>query len=642
MISRQDLFGNPQRASAQISPSGELCAYLAPLNNILNIWVGPITDLRAAQPVTCETTRDITHFNWAYTNEHIIYLSDTLGDENWCLHGVSVSDRIVRRLTPSQDVSARLVALGSQDPNTLLIGLNERDARIHDLFYLDLYTGERQLCFRNEDYCQFFCDAKLRLKIAVRMQANSAKQYYFVHLDGKLELIGSIPAADMMASRILGVDADGQILYLADSRGRNTAALTAIDMESNNRHVLAEDMRSDVGNVLMHPATGRAQAAAFTYLRRRWETLDETITTDFEYLNFLAEGEFDITSRSLDDNHWLVEYVSDEAPRRYFWYDRNEHHARLLFVSRKSLQSAELRSMSPVVVPTRDGLQMPSYLTLPGKYENGRPHAPIPMVLLVHGGPWTRVEWGFDAQHQWLADRGYAVLSVNYRGSTGLGKQFVNAGDREWAGKMHDDLIDAVRWSIREGIANPDKIAIMGRSYGGYATLVALTLSPDTFACGIDIVGPSNLVTLFQSIPRYWEPEIAMFIKRVGNFYTPEGRKKLLSRSPITHIDCIKRPLLVAHGKNDPRVKKSESDMVIEAARSKGLSVVYVLFPDEGHGFVQADNRMAFNAVTEAFLAKHLGGLLEPPGDELSQTSMQIPVGSEHLPSITAALKYSG
>jgi dipeptidyl aminopeptidase/acylaminoacyl peptidase len=303
-----------------------------------------------------------------------------------------------------------------------------------------------------------------------------------------------------------------------------------------------------------------------------------------------------------------------------------------------------LANMHPVTIDSRDGLGLVSYYTLPpGSHGDGDgvPDQPLAMVLVPHGGPWGRDRWGYDGWHQWLANRGYVVLTVNFRASTGFGKAFINAGNREWGAKMHDDLIDAVDWAIEQGIADPARVAIMGGSYGGYATLAGLTFTPDKFACGVDLVGPANLVTLLETMPPYWKPQVELFTTRVGDFRTEDGRKFLASRSPLTYADRICRPLLIGQGANDPRVKQAESDQIVQAMQAKGIPVTYVLYPDEGHGFARPENRLSFNAIAEAFLSECLGGRFEPVGDDFQGSSIAVPVGAEHVPGLTAALEQS-
>jgi dipeptidyl aminopeptidase/acylaminoacyl peptidase len=379
------------------------------------------------------------------------------------------------------------------------------------------------------------------------------------------------------------------------------------------------------------------QAVATYYERKHWKVLDPAVAKDFEYLRTLADGDVEVVSRTLDDRNWIVAYLVDDGPLRYYRYDRDAGKAEFLFTNRKALEGLPLAKMHPVVIKSRDGLNLVTYYTLPlgsDRDGDGRPDKPLPMVLDVHGGPWGRDTWGYNPNHQWLANRGYAVLSVNFRASTGFGKDFINAGNLQWAGTMHNDLIDAVDWAIQEGIAEPARVAIMGGSYGGYATLVGLTFTPEKFACGVDIVGPSNLVTLLNTIPPYWAPALELFIKRVGDHRTEEGRAKLTERSPLTYVDRIQRPLLIGQGANDPRVKQAEADQIVEAMQQKHIPVTYVLYPDEGHGFARPENRMSFNAVAEAFLAEHLGGRYEPVGDDFHGASLTVPVGADQIPGL--------
>jgi dipeptidyl aminopeptidase/acylaminoacyl peptidase len=355
----------------------------------------------------------------------------------------------------------------------------------------------------------------------------------------------------------------------------------------------------------------------------------------------VSEGDVEIVSRSLDDKRWIAAYFHDDAPTGFYLWDRAKKKATFLFSDRSALEGAKLAKMHPVVIKARDGLELVSYLSLPREFDasnSGKPKEPLPMVLFVHGGPWARDQWGLNGAHQWLANRGYAVLSVNFRGSTGFGKKFINAGDHEWAGKMHDDLLDAVKWATSEKIAEPGKVAIMGGSYGGYSTLIGLTFTPDVFACGVDIVGPSNLVTLLNSIPPYWTPMIAEFTHRVGDHRTEEGKKFLFERSALSRVDAIKKPLLIGQGANDPRVKQAESDQIVKAMQSKRLPVTYVLYPDEGHGFARPENRLSFFAVAEVFLAQHLGGKYLPYGEDFQNSSITVPAGTEHVFGLGDAL----
>ena len=391
---------------------------------------------------------------------------------------------------------------------------------------------------------------------------------------------------------------------------------------------------------MVHPSEKTVQAVGFTYERKEWQVLDASIATDLDYLRAVEDGDLEVVSRALDDSQWIVAYLRDDGPKRFYRYEREQKRALFLFADHGQLEEHPLARMHPVVIKSRDELDLVSYLTLPIGSDadgDGRPERPMPMILFVHGGPWGRDEWGFNPILQWLANRGYAVLSVNYRGSTGFGKGFVNASTREWGGKMHDDLIDAVQWAIEESIADPLRIAIMGGSYGGYATPAGLAFTPDTFACGVDMVGPSNLVTLLETIPPYWEPVVEMLVKRVGDHRTEEGRAFLKERSPLTYVERIRRPLLIGQGANDPKVKQAESDQIIAAMQEKNIPVTYALFPDEGHGLRRPENSIAFSAVAESFLAEMLGGRCEPIGDDFKGSSITVPVGREYVAGLADA-----
>jgi dipeptidyl aminopeptidase/acylaminoacyl peptidase len=451
-----------------------------------------------------------------------------------------------------------------------------------------------------------------------------------------------IAMEDTLTTSPVGFNKAGDAVYMLDSRGRNTAALTSLALDSGAQVVLAEHPQADIDGTMVHPTEKHIQAAASTYDRKQWQILDVTITHDMAYLRQVSAGDIEVISRTLDDSVWIVAYIVDDGPLRYYRYDRETRRATYLFSNRQALDGLMLAKMHAVVITARDGFNLVSYVSLPVGSEREddpqRPVTPLPMVLLVHGGPWARDAWDFNLWHQWLANRGYVVLSVNFRSSTGLGKDFINAGNHEWGAKMHDDLLDAVAWATQQGIADPERIAIMGGSYGGYATLVGLTFTPETFACGIDIVGPSNILTLLESIPAYWQPQIELLAKRIGDHRTEEGKSFLAERSPLSYVDRIQRPLLIGQGANDPRVKQAESDQIVQAMLAKGIPVTYVLYPDEGHGFARPENNLSFNAIIEAFLAQYLGGRFEPLGEDLAGSSTTVPTGAEQIPGLVEAL----
>jgi dipeptidyl aminopeptidase/acylaminoacyl peptidase len=665
LIPRRLIFGNPDRAGVQVSPDGKHVSFLAPRDGVMNVYVAPADDPASAKPVTNDHTRGITRYFWAFDSKHVLYAQDQGGNENWNVFSVAVDapDR-AKNLTPNDKVAAQVAAVSERHPESVLIGINDRDPRFHDLYRVDIATGEKTLLAQNPGQIEgntvsgFMADDDYNVRFAAASTPDGGNALYEpAGTQGgappaQWKLFEKIGADDTMTTSPEGFDKTGRVLYLADSRGRDTAALYAVDLRTKQKKLLAEDPRADVGQVLVHPTEKNVQAVAFNYERQHWKVLDKSIQADFDALRKVADGEINVASRTLDDKTWIVAFLMDDGPVRYYRYDRPSKKATFLFTNRKALEGQPLAKMYPVVIKSRDGLNLVSYLTLPKgsvtaasggsradkQDQTPRPAHPLPMVLLVHGGPWGRDEWGLNGIHQWLANRGYAVLSVNFRGSTGFGKTFVNAGDKEWAGKMHDDLIDAVNWAVKNGVADKDKVAIMGGSYGGYATLVGLTFTPDTFACGVDIVGPSRIVTLFETIPPYWVAGLNMFKRRVGDHTTAEGRKFLDSRSPLMYADRIKKPLLIGQGANDPRVKQAQADTIVNTMKQKNLPVVYVLYKDEGHGFVRPENRLSFNAVAEQFLAEHLGGRAEPIGDDFKGSSIAVPEGAQYVKGVSEAL----
>lgn len=636
LISRDVLFGNPDKAMARLSPDGSRVAFLAPDQGVLNVFVAPSDDPAAAEAVTADRGRGIRVFFWAYDNRHLLYLQDEGGDENWRVHRVDVATKDVVDLTPLEETAAQIVKVSHRHPTTILVGLNDRDRRWHDVYRVDLVSGERELIQRNDGYTGFVCDDELVVRLALEPTASGGQR--LLQKKGEdFELLFEIERDDALTTSPIGLDPAGEHLLLVDSRGRDKAALVSLRLSTGELEEVAADERADVSDALLHPTTKEVQAVCATYLRNRWTFLDDAVEADFARLGEIARGDVIVTSRTLDDRRWTVAFATDDGPVKTYVFDRDRGEATFLFSNRAELEDVPLTTMRPVEIPSRDGLTLVSYLSLP-RWAGEHPEAPLPMVLLVHGGPWARDGWGFDPQHQWLANRGYAVLSVNFRGSTGFGKAFINAGDGEWSGKMHDDLVDAVRWAVAERIADPDKVAIMGGSYGGYATLVGLTFTPELFACGVDIVGPSNLLTLLESVPPYWEAFRATLLQRVGDPSTAEGEQGLRDRSPLFRADRIQRPLLIGQGANDPRVKQAEADQIVDAMRDKKIPVTYALYPDEGHGFARPENRKSFNAITEAFLAEVLGGRAQPIGEDFDGASVEVPEGSGFVTGLADAL----
>jgi dipeptidyl aminopeptidase/acylaminoacyl peptidase len=644
LIPREVLFGNPDKAAARISPDGKQLSFIAPVDNVLNVWVGPIDDPDAAKPVTKDKKRGIRIYFWAYTNKHILYVQDADGDEDFNVYKVDLDTLETTNLTPLKKVRAEIQEVSHRSPREILIGLNDRNPQYHDVHRLNIETGEKKLIQQNDEFAGFVTDEDYHIRFASKLTPDGGNQLYKPtgkEGDEAWEEFMKIPADDMLTTNTVGFDKTGDVLYLIDSRERDTGALFSLNLKTDEKQLIAANPRADVGGIMAHPTENTVQAVSFTYERTEWEFKDDAVAEDFKYLKTVADGDITVGSRTLDDKQWIVAFLMDNGPVRYYYYDREARKEKFLFTNRKALEGLPLQKMHSLVIKSRDGKNLVSYLTLPAGSDSdgdGRPDNPVPMILNVHGGPWGRDGWGFDPEHQLYANRGYAVLNVNFRGSTGFGKKFVNAGNKEWAGKMHDDLIDAVDWAIAEKIAQPDKIAIMGGSYGGYATLVGLTFTPDKFACGVDMVGPSNLVTLLKTIPPYWAPVVDMFKNRVGDFESDEGRKFLESRSPLNFVDQIKRPLLIAQGANDPRVKQSEADQIVNAMKEKKIPVTYVLVTDEGHGFARPENSLAFTAVTEAFLARFLGGRYEAIGEAFKGSSITVPTGADDVPGLPDAL----
>ena len=640
LIPRQLLFGNPTRATPRLSPNGKFLAYRAPKDGVMNIWVAPVDDVDSAKCVTDDQTTGISQYFWAYTNNHILYLQDNNGDEDDHLYCVDLKTNEVKDLTPFEKIKAQVNGVSHLYPNEVLVGINNRGLRqLHDIYRINILNGDRELVEKNEGFIGYVADDEYNLKLGVTL--NHKAELVMFKADKEAEMgwkqFATIGAEDMMTTSPIGFDKTGKKFFMLDSRDRNTAALTEVDLESGESKVIYGAEKADISGVMAHPTEKTIEAVAYTFDRTKWHAFDDKIQADLTYLESVCDGEVEVADRTLDDKFWIVSFVQDAGPVKFYKYDRGAKKAEFLFSHRPELEELELAKMHPIVIKSRDGLDLVSYLTLPNGTDpdgNGRPDKALPMVLFVHGGPWARDDWGYNPVHQMLANRGYAVLSVNYRGSTGFGKNFINAADREWAGKMHDDLIDSVNWAVAEGIADKDKVAIMGGSYGGYATLVGLTFTPNTFACGVDIVGPSSLISLLDNPPPYWMPIMPMMEKRVGNWKTDEGKEYLKERSPLYKVDKIERPLLIGQGAQDPRVKQAESDQIVEAMQSRKIPVTYMLYPEEGHGFDRPENNISFFAVTEAFLSEHLGGRYEPIGNAFEGAKFSVPAGAKLVPGL--------
>lgn len=636
IVPRKTFMGNPDKANLQLSPDGSHISYLAPLDGVLNIWVAPAEDLEEAVAVTADTGRGIRWYCWTYLPGVLLFRMDSDGDENFHIYSVNTASKEQRDLTPMNEVSSLLMHASHLHPETVLLGINDRDPHWHDVFSVNLKTGSRERVLQNDGFASYLFDLDMELVAGVRTLDDGGLECMLRKAD-RWEQLFRVGPEDGNTSYPLGTDIDDR-LWLMWSVDRDTAALVSVDLEEDSWKTHAEHPRADLsGRVLHHPRTLRPQAALFDYIRREYSIIDDDIRGDIEYLKTVHRGDLTVVDRTLDDRSWLVKYNVDDGSQRFHIYHREEGKAEELCAMRPELDELKLSRMHPVVISSSDELDLVSYYTLPPWLDNpdgNPPEEPLPSVLVVHGGPWGRDYWRYNPTHQWLANRGYFVISTNFRASTGFGKAFLNAGNGEWAGTMHKDLLDTVAWAVAEGYSDPERVAIFGGSYGGYATLVGLTFTPEVFACGVDIVGPSNLVTLLSDLPPYWLSTRPMMRQRIGALPdSDEGRKYLMERSPLSRADRIARPLLIGQGANDPRVRKVESDQIAEAMKDKGLPVTYLLYPDEGHGFQKPENRLSFFAVAEQFLAQHIGGRYQPMEDDLEGSSMEV-VDSGGLESI--------
>jgi dipeptidyl aminopeptidase/acylaminoacyl peptidase len=611
LIPRQVLFGNPERLSPRLSPDGTRLAWIAPHQGVLNVWIAPAStaagvDWAAAQVITDDTDRGIRQFAWAHDGRHLLYLQDTGGDENWRLHDVDIETMQRRDLTPFDGVQTQIIAMERKFPTEILVGLNRDNAELHDVYRLDLVTGELTKEVENPGFIGWVADAQLAVKATVAPQPDGSLVVMVRDApDADWRPLLTVPGEDALTSDIVAFSEDGNTLLGVSSVGANTGRLVRIDVATGAEEVLAADPEADVSGVRIHPDTREPQIVTLLKDRSEYVVLDPSVAGDLAAIRALHPGDPMFVGADDADATWLVGFTNDTGAVPFFAFDRASQTGRFLFEHQPALSRYELAAMEPFSFTARDGLTVHGYLTFPP----GADRSSLPTVLNVHGGPWARDSWGFDPEAQWLANRGYLCVQVNYRGSTGYGKAFVNAGDREWGGRMQDDLTDAVAFVTGQGWADPARVAIYGGSYGGYAALAGATFTPDLYRCAVDIVGPSSLKTLIETIPPYWAPMIAQFHRRVGD--PAKDADFLWSRSPLSRVSDIRIPLLIAQGANDPRVKQAESEQIVAALAAAGIEHEYLLFPDEGHGFAKPENRLKFYAAAERFLARHLGGRAE-------------------------------
>ena len=625
LIPREILFGNPVRSHPQISPDGEQFAWLAPdKNGVVNVWIGSI-DRTKERAVTNETHRPIEWYTWAGDSKHILYLQDNAGDEINHLFSADLTNNKVRDLTPFPGVRAQNVLTDLQHPKFVLVALNRRDPQAFDMYRVDLETGAVTLEATNPgDVLTWTTDNDFVIRAATAFDGKSGNTLIRVRdaVDKPWRDLVVMPFEQALfdgqvvgGSLIAGFAPDGKSLIIHSALHSDTGRLVRVDLRDGKElEVLAQDPQADVADsgpgsgpsVLCDPMTHAIQAVEFDYMKPAWVFLDPKVEADFAVIGKDMPAFLDLVSRDRADKKWIVAIRRSEAPAGYFFFDRTTKKRHWLFDEKPALTKFYRAQKKPVVIKARDGLELVSYLTTP----LGVPAKNLPLVLLIHGGPWFRDNFDFDPEVQLLANRGYAVLQVNYRGSTGFGLKFLNAGTNEWGRGTQEDLFDAVKWAIDQGTADPKRIAAMGWSGGGFATLLALEMRPEMFACGIDGVGPADLATLFRSFPSYWSNIMTRWRRRGGDFDHNEKLNREVS--PLFHVDKIRAPLLIGQGQNDPRVTIANSDAMVAALRKAKREVIYVVYPDEGHGFARPENNLDFYGRVEEFLAKHLGGRAEP------------------------------
>jgi dipeptidyl aminopeptidase/acylaminoacyl peptidase len=611
LIPRSVLFGNPERTSPRMSHDGSQLGWIAPKDGVLNVWVAPIdesdgVDWAAARAVTDDTDRGIRTFGWAWDGRHLLYVQDAGGDENWRLYDVDLVTGERRDLTPFEKIHAQIIGSSKRRPTEVLVGMNADNPQLHDVYRLDLVTGNLVKEIENPGYAGWLADEDLVVRCALApLPDGSLDVLVRDSASADWRTLLTIPAEDVTSSDVVSFSGDGRSLVMISAAGADTGRLTRVDLATGATTVLAEDPEADVAGVVLDPDTRDPQIVMILKDRMTYVVLDPSVEDDLKAIRGLHPGDPMFLGRDEADQTWLVGFNVDAGSLTFYMYDRASKSGRLLFEARPALSSYTLAAMEPFSFTARDGLEIHGYVTFPP----GQGRSSLPAVLDVHGGPQVRDSWGYNPEAQWFANRGYLCVQVNYRGSTGYGKAFVAAGDREWGGKMHDDLIDAVSYITGQGWADPSRVAIYGGSYGGYAALVGAAFTPGVFRCAVDIVGPSNLKTLLETVPPYWAPMIAQLYRRVGN---PETDAEFLwSRSPLSRARDIRIPLLIAQGANDPRVKQAESEQIVAALTEAGIEHEYLLFPDEGHGFAKPENRIRFYTAAERFLARYLDGRYE-------------------------------
>lgn len=616
LIDRELFFGDPEISAAQLSPDGKFIAFVKPFKGTRNIWVKKTEEpFDSAKPITADNKRPVTNYFWSRDGRFILFVQDKAGDENFNVYAVNPADApaagqdvpAARNLTDAKSIRAFIYSVPRSEPDFMYVGLNDRDAAWHDLYKVRISTGERTLIRKNtERVTAWVFDLKDQIKLATRSAENGDTEVLRVDDKGFTKVYSCNVFESCGPIRY---HKDGQRVYFATNKGAgiDLARLTLFDPATGKEELVEADPqnRVDLGNAFFSEVSDELIATSYTDEKTRIYWKDKSIEADEKLLKKKLPGrELSFSNSTKDEQLWLITAFSDTEPGERYLFDRRTKKLTLQYRIREKLPRADLAPMKPVRFKSSDGLEIPAYLTVP----KGAAAKNLPAIILPHGGPWARDGWGYNGFAQFLANRGYVVLQPNFRGSTGYGKKFLDAGNKEWGQKMQDDVTWAAKYLIAEGIADPKRVGIMGGSYGGYATLAGVTFTPDVYAAAVAIVAPSNLITLLESIPPYWEPIRKLFYERMGDPNTPEGKAQLIRQSPLTAADKIKTPLLVVQGANDPRVNKRESDQIVIALRDRGFPVEYLVAPDEGHGFARPVNNMSMFASAEKFLAKHLGG----------------------------------
>lgn len=617
LIDREIFFGNPEIAAGKLSPDGNFISFVKPNKGTLNIWVKKFNEpFDAARPLTAETQRPVTQYFWSRDSKKVLYVKDIGGDENYNLYAVDPNAAMDKESVPEnkdltnlKGVRVMIFGIPRNEPNTVYIGLNDRDPAWHDLYKLNINTGERILIKQNsgeERITGYVFDWDDKLRLATRANQDGSNDILRVDND---KLVSIYTTNIFETAYPLEFDKDNKKVYLITNKGndRDLMQLVLLDPVTLKEELVDKDPlnKVDIGSAGFSEVTRELTYTTYEDEKTRIVWKDQALKQDYEVIRKQFEGhEIALVNATNDEQKFLVIPYSDTDPGSTYIYDRQTKKLIYQYTPRPNLPIKDLATMQPIQYKSSDGLMIPAYLTIPKGLEPKN----LPLVVMPHGGPWGRDSWGYFSYVQFLANRGYAVLLPNFRASTGYGKAFLNAGNKEWGQKMQDDITWGVKYLIEQGIADPEKVGIMGGSYGGYATLAGLAFTPDVYKCGVSIVGPSNLLTLLNSIPPYWESIRTIFYERMGNPDTPEGKAQLERQSPLNSATKIKSPLLVIQGANDPRVNIHESDQIVVALRDRGADVEYLVAPDEGHGFARPVNNMAMLAAAEKFLAKHLGG----------------------------------